>query len=84
MSKQIHQEPEELKQHGDPLANAIESSSIPSPEDGGHAKSHAAHLGGAGREHTKPAGGLQQGVNLGELREPPMVTNRVGKEHRKQ
>jgi hypothetical protein len=79
-NKSTHQEPQELKKQGDALAK----DAVPMPEDGGHARSHAAHLGDAARENTKPVGGLKHGVTLGELREPPQVTGRVGKEHRKQ
>jgi hypothetical protein len=57
---------------------------IPIPENGSHEKSHAAHLGGAAHEHTKPQGNLRQGAAPGELREPPQEIGRVGKEHRKQ
>ncbi|MDP9038209.1 MAG: hypothetical protein M3O02_02910 [Acidobacteriota bacterium] len=56
---------------------------IPMPDQGSHEKSHAAHLGEA-HESTKPAGNLRQGSHPGALREPPMVVQRVGKEHRKQ
>lgn len=59
------------------------ASPIPAPDNGNHAKSHAAHLGHA-EEHTKPAGNLRQGAAPGELREPPMMVSRVGKDHRKQ
>lgn len=57
---------------------------IPMPENGGHEKSHAAHLGGHVHPDTKPEGDLRNPRSPGELREPPMVVQRVGKEHRKQ
>ena len=57
---------------------------IPKPEKGSHEKSHAAHLGGAAHEQTRPQGNLRQGAAPGELREPPQEVSRVGKEHRKQ
>jgi hypothetical protein len=79
-NKDTHQEPQELKREDDTLRR----DAVPMPEDGAHARSHAAHLGEAAHENTKPAGGLKHGVTLGELREPPQVTSRVGKEHRKQ
>lgn len=65
------------KIHGDELASAI-----PEPDNGGHSRSAAAHLGGTVHDHTKPAGNLRHGAAPGELREPPMVVERVGKQHR--
>jgi hypothetical protein len=59
-------------------------SAIPAPEDGGHAKSHAAHLHTEGDAHTKPAGNLRQGSGPGELREPPQEVSRVGKGHHRE
>ena len=55
---------------------------IPAPENGGHPRSPAAHLGGTPHEHTKPAGNFRQGASPGQLREPPQVISRVGKQHR--
>ncbi|MEO6803977.1 MAG: hypothetical protein ABI197_12120 [Granulicella sp.] len=78
-NKKAHEEAEELKEFDAHVPDAV-----PAPEDGGHSHSHAAHLGTSAHENTKPAGGLKHGVTLGELREPPQVTGRVGKEHRKQ
>jgi hypothetical protein len=57
---------------------------IPAPENGNHARSHAAHLGGHVDEHTKRAGNLRQGAAPAERREPPMIISRVGKDHRGQ
>jgi hypothetical protein len=87
-------EKESLKKHGDELEKAVESREqgstetagkdrdpIPMPENGGHEKSHAAHLGHV-HEQTKPADKLKQGVGSNTLREPPMVVSRVGKQHR--
>lgn len=86
-------EKESLKKHGDELAGAMEPTGsketapapprdpIPMPENGGHEKSHAAHLGHA-HEETKPADKLKQGMGSNTLREPPMVVSRVGKQHR--
>jgi hypothetical protein len=54
---------------------------IPMPENGSHEKSHAAHLGHA-HEQTKPADKIRQGAASNDLREPPMVVQRVGKQHR--
>ena len=51
---------------------------VPAPDNGGHARSAAAHLGDA-KGHTKAAGSLRQTPTL---REPPMEISRVGKQHR--
>ena len=86
-----HKEEESLKRHGDVLETARTETNanakrdpVPMPENGSHEKSHAAHLGGTVHDHTKRAGDLRKSVDQGELREPPMVVQRVGKEHRKQ
>ena len=65
------------KQHQEQLADAI-----PPADHGGHRHSAAAHLEVGGAEHTKPEGNLRQGSHPGALREPPMVVQRVGKQHR--
>jgi hypothetical protein len=65
------------KQHPEGRANAT-----PPAEKGGHPHSAAAHLEADGAEHTKPEGNLRQGSHPGALREPPMVVQRVGKQHR--
>lgn len=70
----LQQSPETMKKR---------SNRVPPPEDGGRARSHAAHLGNEGHGSTKPAG-PRPGVMPGALREPPQVTSRVGKDHRKQ
>ncbi len=72
----------ENKHLDNPLAIPVDP--VPVPDDGAHAHSHAAHLGGHVEEHTKPAGNLRQGAAPGERREPPMVVQRIGKQHRKQ
>lgn len=86
-------EEESLKKHGDALESAMEDvdrhtkgdkDPVPMPENGSHEKSHAAHLGGTVHDHTKKAGDLRKSVDPGERREPPMVQQRIGKEHRKQ
>lgn len=87
-------EKESLKKHGDELQRAVDSAGegssesegkrkdpIPMPENGGHEKSHAAHLGHV-HEQTKPADKLKQGMGSNTLREPPMVVSRVGKQNR--
>ena len=71
----------EADQH---TVEGVAANPIPAPEDGGHAKSHAAHLHEAGDVHSKPAGNLRQGSGPGELREPPQQVSRVGKDHRGQ
>ena len=68
------------KKHGDVMDAVVDA--VPMPEDGGHEKSHAAHLGGTVHDHTKPEGNLRHGAAPGALREPPMVVQRVGKQHR--
>ena len=59
-----------------------QAETIPAPEEGGHAHSHAAHLHVAGHEQTKPAGNLRQGSDPGALRQPPAEISRAGKQHR--
>lgn len=89
-------EQESLKKHGDALADADHSAKakagaekmqakdpIPMPENGGHERSHAAHLGHV-HEQTKAADKLKEGISANTLREPPIVVQRVGKDHRKQ
>lgn len=84
----------EEKMHGDALDKAVSSagehetrdssaqhSAVPSPDDGGHARSQAAHLGGHTHDHTKPVGDLRK---YEAEREPPQEVSRVGKEHRRQ
>jgi hypothetical protein len=55
---------------------------VPPAENGSHSRSAAAHLKTPGSPHTKPEGNLRQGSNPGALREPPMVIQRIGKQHR--
>jgi hypothetical protein len=92
MAKAHAQGTESPKKHGDAMEKAMEDADrhaaqgknadlLPMPESGGHERSHAAHLGHA-HEHTKPEGNLRHGVAPGELREPPMVQQRIGKQHR--
>lgn len=97
-SNHAHEQKEEMKKHGDTLERALKEvdahttaasgnkdiDPVPTPDDGGHAHSHAAHLGAHVNDHTKPAGNLRQGASPGELREPPQEVSRIGKEHRKQ
>ena len=90
--KQAEPEKESVKKHGDKLGQMLKEMDgdgsgagvdpIPMPEDGGHEKSHAAHLGGTVHDRTKPEGNLRHGAAPGALREPPMVVQRVGKQHR--
>lgn len=88
-----HPAAESGKKHGDPLDSAMQDADrhnvegdaadpVPPAEDGGHSHSAAAHLEIGGKAHTKPAGNLRQGSHPGALREPPMVVQRVGKQHR--
>jgi hypothetical protein len=57
------------------------SHAIPAPDDGGHARSQAAHLGGHLHDHTKPVGDLR---HYEQEREPPMEVSRAGKDYRRQ
>jgi hypothetical protein len=81
----------EEKIHGDALETAVSSAgehdaternpAIPAPDDGSHARSQAAHLGGHVHDHTKPVGDLRRY----ELeREPPQEVTRAGKDYRRQ
>lgn len=85
---------ESLKVHGDALAGAEHHATakaspakaqakgtIPVPENGSHERSHAAHLGHV-HEQTKAADKLKEGMSANTLREPPVVVQRVGKQHR--
>lgn len=56
-------------------------SAIPAAESGGHARSHAAHLGGQTHDHTKPVGDMRK---YEAVREPPQEVSRAGKEYRRQ
>jgi hypothetical protein len=81
----------EEKIHGDPLEASVapdgnhetgeQNSAIPPPEEGGHARSQAAHLGSNVHDHTKPAGDLRR---YEFEREPPQEVSRAGKDHRRQ
>jgi len=62
-------------------ADGIQRDAVPMPEDGSHGKSHAAHLGAA-HEHTKPERGMRNGKTQGELRQPPMMQQRIGRQAR--
>jgi hypothetical protein len=90
-------EREPAKKHGDTLdaamheedAHALQkqhpeshADAVPPAEHGAHAHSAAAHLEVSGSEHTKPEGNLRHGSQPGALRQPPMVVQRVGKQHR--
>lgn len=76
-------------------AHAIDASTadpVPLPDQGGHAHSHAAHLGQKASKYAndkenaqnKPEGNLRQGAYPAGRREPPQNINRVGKGHRGQ
>jgi hypothetical protein len=77
MTKKNAQEKEFTKKHGDGEramedADRHESSradAVPAAEDGGHERSHAAHLDDA-HKHTKSEGNLEHGKEQGELRQP--------------
>lgn len=61
--------------------SAPRSNSIPEPDNGSHARSQAAHLGGNLHDHTKPVGDLR---HYEREREPPQEVSRAGKEYRRQ
>jgi len=71
-------EPKEQKERG---GQQKTGHAIPAPEDGGHALSQAAHLGGHLHDHTKPVGDLR---HYEQEREPPMEVSRAGKDYRRQ
>jgi hypothetical protein len=84
----------EEKLHGDALDAAVspagehdsqnsatKQSAIPAPDNGGHARSQAAHLGGHTHDHTKPVGDMRK---YEAEREPPQEVSRAGKEYRRQ
>jgi hypothetical protein len=75
---------EALQTHGAAAAgsrNGHTADAIPMPENGGHERSHAAHLGKV-HEQTRAADKLKEGMSANTLREPPTVVQRVGKQHR--
>ncbi len=87
-----HPEHESGKKHGDALETAMHEADahtiegakvdpVPPAEHGGHAHSAAAHLEG-GKPNTKPAGNLRQGSHPEQLREPPVVVQKAGKQHK--
>ena len=89
---QPHAKPEshEFKRHGDPLEPVRESNArtskkradpIPFPDNGGHARSAAAHLGDA-KGYTRKAGDLRASAAPGTIRQPPQEISRAGKQHR--
>jgi hypothetical protein len=95
-TKQMLLQKEPQKKHGDPLDQALDEVAshttganknidpVPEAQEGNHPRSHAAHLGNDGRDHTKPAGDLRQGSTPGALREPPQELSRIGKQRRRQ
>ena len=52
---------------------------VPGAEEGGHAKSHAAHLETEGKAHMTPDGYGKQGREAGTLKEPPQDPRTQGK-----
>jgi hypothetical protein len=56
---------------------------LPAPDEGGHARSHAAHPDVTGHADTKPAGDLRRGLEPGALRQPPQEVSRSGKQDRR-
>jgi hypothetical protein len=72
---------QEQKEHTEKREPQKPSHAIPAPENGGHARSQAAHLGGSPHDHTKPTGDLR---HYEQEREPPMEVSRAGKDYRRQ
>ncbi len=58
------------------------ASSVPAPDEGGHARSHAAHTDVTGHADTKPAG-VSRSLETSALREPPQEVKRSGKQDRR-
>lgn len=86
-------EPEEFKKHGDLLEAIKESDArsenkpvdpIPAPENGGHARSAAAHLGNTHADTHEKNAYKNPGSHPTALREPPQEISRIGKQHRGQ
>lgn len=97
-SKHAQHSKEEQKKHGDVLEKALKEAdqhnlgegnvdAIPAPDNGGHARSQAAHLGQNEHLHNN---GLQGGhfyepmTQVNAQRQPPQQISRVGKQHRGQ
>ena len=57
---------------------------IPEAEQGGHTKSHAAHLQAEGHTHNSAEGSRKQGSEPGALKEPPQDPRTQGKAFRNQ
>ena len=91
MQSHTHKSKQEMKKHGDAVKSTMkpaqtsaprkDADPVPLPEHGAHAHSYAAHLGNPMRERTAPAGNFRQGAG-GQLREPPQMISRIGKQHR--
>jgi hypothetical protein len=60
---------------------AGESGAIPAAENGGHARSPAAHLHEDAKLHDNQSA-VKHPVQTGQLREPPQEVSRSGKAHR--
>ncbi len=76
---------EEKKKTGGSSAGekAAPVETVPAPEKGSHAQSHAAHLHANGEDvHTEPAGNKHRQVEPGALRQPASIPQRNGKQHR--
>lgn len=81
----------ERKTHGDAMESAMADArkmktgtgqrSIPQADNGNHARSQAAHLGGYGQESMKAASSVRQ---PGQERQPPQEVSRAGKDYRRQ
>jgi hypothetical protein len=61
--------------------SASVNNAVPAPENGGHARSAAAHLQDHSHIHDNK-NAVQHHVPSNELREPPQEVTRTGKGHR--
>lgn len=81
-NKKLTKAAEAALSEADAHAQGGTSGAIPPAEQGGHAHSHAAHLGTDAQADTKPADDLRGGYEPDALRQPPSVFERSGKQHR--
>ena len=92
-----HEQHGEQKKHGDVLEKALkeadehntgQGSAIPAPENGGHARSAAAHLNDNAHLHgntlTPGSQHFEPMTQVNAQKQPPQEISRVGKQHRGQ
>lgn len=76
-----HKSGEHRSKESSSKESSTNQSAIPAPDNGGHARSQAAHLGGHTHDHTRPVGDMRK---YETEREPPQEVSRAGKEYRRQ